>query len=261
MHHCHVNSTSRRHVDRVLALLQRTRAEGSRVTLEAYPYGAGSTGIGAYFLSPDRLSAWDLQPSNIVIVATGERVADAERLHEIRRSDPGAECIVEFLDEHDPDDRARLHRALAFPDSIVASDAMPIEWPDGRRESLDWPLPAGGTTHPRTAGTFAKTLRLMVRETGAWSWPEAFRRCSYLPARVLDDVAPAARAKGRVRPGCDADLVVLDPAAITDTATYDAPIRSSRGVRHLLVGGTFVVRDGELRSDAMPGRPVRGRPR
>jgi hypothetical protein len=261
MHHCHVNSTSRRHVDRVLALLQRTRAEGSRVTLEAYPYGAGSTGIGAYFLSPDRLSAWDLQPSNIVIVATGERIADADRLHEIRRSDPGAECIVEFLDEHDPDDRARLHRALAFPDSIVASDAMPIEWPDGRRESLDWPLPAGGTTHPRTAGTFAKTLRLMVRETGAWSWPEAFRRCSYLPARVLDDVAPAARAKGRLRPGCDADLVVLDPAAITDTATYDAPIRPSRGVRHLLVGGTFVVRDGELRSDAMPGRPVRGRPR
>jgi hypothetical protein len=261
MHHCHVNSTSRRHVDRVLALLQRTRAEGSRVTLEAYPYGAGSTGIGAYFLNPDRLPAWDLQPSNIVIVATGERVADADRLHEIRRSDPGAECIVEFLDEHDPDDRARLHRALAFPDSIVASDAMPIEWPDGRRESLDWPLPAGGTTHPRTAGTFAKTLRLMVRETGAWSWPEAFRRCSYLPARVLDDVAPAARAKGRLRPGCDADLVVLDPAAITDTATYDAPIRPSRGVRHLLVGGTFVVRDGELRSDAMPGRPVRGRPR
>jgi hypothetical protein len=261
MHHCHVNSTSRRHVDRVLALLQRTRAEGSRVTLEAYPYGAGSTGIGAYFLNPDRLPAWDLQPSNIVIVATGERVADADRLHEIRRSDPGAECIVEFLDEHDPDDRARLHRALAFPDSIVASDAMPIEWPDGRRESLDWPLPPGGTTHPRTAGTFAKTLRLMVRETGAWSWPEAFRRCSYLPARVLDDVAPAARAKGRLRPGCDADLVVLDPAAITDTATYDAPIRSSRGVRHLLVGGTFVVRDGELRSDAMPGRPVRGRPR
>jgi cytosine/adenosine deaminase-related metal-dependent hydrolase len=261
MHHCHVNSTSRRHVDRVLALLQRTRAEGSRVTLEAYPYGAGSTGIGAYFLNPDRLPAWDLQPSNIVIVATGERVADAERLHEIRRSDPGAECIVEFLDEHDPDDRARLHRALAFPDSIVASDAMPIEWPDGRRESLDWPLPPGGTTHPRTAGTFAKTLRLMVRETGAWSWPEAFRRCSYLPARVLDDVAPAARAKGRLRPGCDADLVVLDPAAITDTATYDAPTRPSRGVRHLLVGGTFVVRDGEMRSDAMPGRPVRGRPR
>ena len=51
----------------------------------------------------------------------------------------------------------------------------------------------------------------MVRESGAWSWVEAFRRCSYLPARVLDGVAPAARGKGRLDPGSDADLVVLDP--------------------------------------------------
>ncbi len=261
MHHCHVNSTSRRHLDRVLALLERSRAEGSRVTVEAYPYGAGSTSIGAYFLDPDRLHRWDVRPSNIVVLSTGERIADVDRLREVRRADPGAECIVEFLDEHDADDLARLHRALAFPDSIVASDAMPIGWPDGRRDSLDWPLPPGGVTHPRTAGTFAKTLRLMVLETGAWSWLEAFRRCSYLPARVLDEVAPQARAKGHLTAGGDADLVVLDPATLTDTATYLDPVRPSRGVRHLLVGGTFVVRAGELQAGALPGRPVRGRPR
>jgi cytosine/adenosine deaminase-related metal-dependent hydrolase len=261
MHHCHVNSTSRRHLDRVLALLDKTRAEGSRVTVEAYPYGAGSTSIGAYFLDPERLHRWDVRPSNIVVLSTGERIADVERLREVRRADPGAECIVEFLDEHDADDLARLHRALAFPDSIVASDAMPIGWPNGRRDSLDWPLPPGGVTHPRTAGTFAKTLRLMVLETGAWSWLEAFRRCSYLPARVLDEVAPRARAKGHLAPGGDADLVVLDPATLTDAATYADPVRPSHGVRHLLVGGTFVVRDGDLQVDAMPGRPVRGRSR
>jgi cytosine/adenosine deaminase-related metal-dependent hydrolase len=260
MHHCHVNSTSRRHLDRVLALLDKSRAEGSRVTVEAYPYGAGSTSIGAYFLDPERLHRWDVRPSNIVVLSTGERIADADRLREVRRADPGAECIVEFLDEHDAGDLARLHRALAFPDSIVASDAMPIGWPDGRRDSLDWPLPPGGATHPRTAGTFAKTLRLMVLETGAWSWLEAFRRCSYLPARVLNEVAPRARAKGHLAPGDDADLVVLDPATLTDTATYLDPIRPSRGVRHLLVGGTFVVRDGELQAAAMPGEPVRGQP-
>ena len=196
MHHCHVNSTSRRHVDRVLALLERSRSEGSRVTVEAYPYGAGSTGVGAFFLAPERLPAWGLGPSNIVMVGTGERVGSADRLAQLRESDPGAECLVEFLDEADPADRSLLHRALAFEDTIIASDAMPLVWADGRRDSLEWPLPQGVATHPRTAGTFSKSLRLMVREYGAWSWAEAFRRCSYLPARVLDDIAPTARGKG-----------------------------------------------------------------
>src|SRR5438270_11515943 len=76
MHHCHVNSTSRRHVDRVLTTLDRSRAEGSRVTVEAYPYGAGSTAISAFFLAPERLSAWGLTPSSLVMVASGERIAD-----------------------------------------------------------------------------------------------------------------------------------------------------------------------------------------
>ncbi len=138
---------------------------------------------------------------------------------------------------------------------------MPIRMPDGARDTDAWPLPPGGTTHPRTAGTFTKTLRLMVREAGAWTWPEAFRRCSYLPARVLDEVAPAARRKGHLGVGADADIVVIDPSTVTDTATYREPTRPARGVRQLLVGGTFVVRDGDLRIDARPGRPVRGEPR
>jgi N-acyl-D-aspartate/D-glutamate deacylase len=138
---------------------------------------------------------------------------------------------------------------------------MPVFWPGGGTESTEWPLPPGGSTHPRTAGTFAKTLRLMVRESGAWSWPEAFRRCSYLPARVLDDVAPAARAKGRLGVGADADLVVLDPRTVTDAATYADPTRPSHGVRHLYVAGVPVVADGALRTDAFPGRPLRGESR
>ncbi len=260
MHHCHVNSTSRRHIDRVLSTLDQARADGARVTVEAYPYGAGATAIGAFFLAPERLPMWDLSPSSLVMVATGERVADEARLRELRRADPGAECIVEFLDERDPGQRAMLYRALAFPDAIVASDAGTVIWRDGRTDSDEWPLPAGGATHPRTAGTFTRTLRVMVRETGAWSWLEAFRRCSYLPARVIDDAAPAARRKGGLGVGADADIVVLDPASVTDTATYLDPTRPALGVRHLLVGGVFVVRDGVLDPDARPGRPVRGVP-
>ncbi len=261
MHHCHVNSTSRRHVDRVLGTLEDARAAGSKVTVEAYPYGMGSTSVGAFFLAPDRLSAWGLTPSSIVMVGSGERIADVRRLEEVRATDPGATCIVEFLDERQESDRELLRRALAFPDAIVASDAMPLEWPDHRPDTREWPLPPGASTHPRTAGTFARSLRLMVLEHALWDWPEAFRRCSYLPARVLDEVAPAMRTKGRLEAGADADLVVLDPAAVTDHATATDPVRPSAGVRHLMVGGTFVIRDGDLDREAYPGRAVRGQPR
>lgn len=261
MHHCHVNSTSRRHVDRVLGTITRAREAGSRVTVEAYPYGAGSTGVGAFFLAPERLASWGLRPSSLVLLPSGERIADEARLREVRETAPGTPCIVEFLDESVPADRALLHAALAYPDAIVASDAMPVFWTDGTYDSRQWPLPPGGSTHPRTAGTFARSLRTMVRETGAWSWLEAFRRCSWLPARVLDDVAPAARAKGHLSVGADADVVVLDPSRLTDTATYLDSTSPSVGVRHLLVAGTPVIRDAALLPDAYPGRPLRGEPR
>jgi N-acyl-D-aspartate/D-glutamate deacylase len=54
---------------------------------------------------------------------------------------------------------------------------------------------------------------------------------------------------------------VLDPATVTDGATYSDSTRPSAGIRHVLVNGTFVVRDGEIVVDARPGRPVRAEPR
>lgn len=260
MHHCHVNSTSRRHIDRVLALVARSKAEGSHVSLEMYPYGAGGTAIGAAFLAPDLLSRWDLTPSSIVLLETGERIGSVERLEQLRAEQPGADVVVEFLDETQESDRALLHAGLAFPDSIVASDALAVTWPGGVTESREWPLPPGGVTHPRTAGTYAKAIRTMVRERGTWTWLEAFRRCSYLPARVVDEASPAARGKGHLGVGADADIVVLDPDRITDRATYAQPTVTSEGVRELYVGGVAVIVAGELVPDAYPGRPVKGAP-
>jgi N-acyl-D-aspartate/D-glutamate deacylase len=72
---------------------------------------------------------------------------------------------------------------------------------------------------------------------------------------------PALRRKGRLQAGCDADIVVFDPDAITDRASYDDSTRPSAGIRHVLVNGTFVVRDGDIVADARPGRPVRADPR
>lgn len=258
MHHCHINSTSRRHLDRVLRTIERAQAEGSRVTVEAYPYGAGSTAIGAAFLAPERLHVWDVEPSALMLVPSGEQIRDAAHLRRVRAETPGAACIVTYLDESHPADSAILDAALGFADCIVASDAMPVWLPDGTWSSSTWPPPAGASTHPRTAGTYARTLRSFVIDDPRWSWLEAFRRCSFLPARVLDDVAPDMGAKGHLDVGADADVVVLDPTQLTDTATYLDPTSPSRGVRHLLVAGEAVVRDGQVVLDAMPGRPVRG---
>ncbi|HEX3309748.1 MAG TPA: amidohydrolase family protein [Streptosporangiaceae bacterium] len=274
MHYCHVNSTSQRHIDRVLGLVARAQAAGSRVTTEAYPYGSGMTGIGAAFLAPERLGERGLSPSSLTYAPTGERVASASRLRELRATDPGGLVIIDLLDEHDPADRALLMRSLTFPGAVVASDAMPVTWTVPPADPQAWPLPPAAITHPRTAGTFSRALRLLTSEGsralagegspprgGQLSLGQALAKCSLEPARLLQDRVPALRSKGRLQPGGDADIVVFDPDAVTDRASYRHSTRPSDGIRHVLVNGAFVVRNGDLVADARPGRPVRAEPR
>jgi Amidohydrolase family len=260
MHYCHVNSTSQRHIDRVLGLVTRAQAAGSRVTTEAYPYGSGMTGIGAAFLAPERLGERDLSPSSLTYAPTGERVASATRLRELRQADPGGLVIIDLLREDDPADRALLIRSLTFPGAVVASDAMPLTWTAPPADPLAWPLPPTAITHPRTAGTFSRALRLLAKE-GPLSLSQVLAKCSLEPAQLLQDRVPALRRKGRVQAGVDADLIVFDPAAITDRASYRHSTLPSAGIRHVLVNGAFVVRDGGIVPDARPGRPVRAEPR
>jgi N-acyl-D-aspartate/D-glutamate deacylase len=266
MHYCHVNSTSQRHIDRVLGLVGRAQAAGSRVTTEAYPYGSGMTGIGAAFLAPERLGERGLSPSSLTYAPTGERVAGAERLRELRASDPGGLVIIDLLSEDDPADRALLMRSLTFPGAVVASDAMPLTWTVPPADPQAWPLPPTAITHPRTAGTFSRALRLLTRDGphgphGLLGLGAALAKCSLEPARLLQDRVPALRGKGRLQPGSDADIVVFDPAAITDQATYRHSTRPSAGITHVLVNGGFVVRDSDIVPGARPGRPVRAEPR
>ena len=110
------------------------RARG--VSTEAYPYGAGMTGIDAAFLAPERLRERDLEPTSLTYAPTGERIAPADRLRELRAADPGALVIIRHLDEDDPVDPgfpAAVY--LLFPDAVVASDAMPLDL-DGDRSAI-----------------------------------------------------------------------------------------------------------------------------
>jgi N-acyl-D-aspartate/D-glutamate deacylase len=112
--------------------------------------------------------------------------------------------------------------------------------------------------HPRSAGTHARILGRFVRERKVISLMDAVRKMTLLPARRLERVDPNMKHKGRVQAGADADLVVFDPATVIDRSTFERPAQYSAGIVHVLVNGTFVVRDSSIVSGVAPGRAVRG---
>src|SRR5277367_4277717 len=72
--------------------------------------------------------------------------------------------------------------------------------------------------HPRAYGTFPRILRKYVREDGALTLPDAIRKFSALPASRL-----RLADRGVIKAGMWADVVVFDPDAITDLATFEKP--------------------------------------
>jgi N-acyl-D-glutamate deacylase len=73
------------------------------------------------------------------------------------------------------------------------------------------------------------------------------------PTQVLESSVPQMKHKGRLKVGADADIVVFDPEIVADRSSYERPALTSAGVRHVLVNGTPVLRDGELIRTALPG--------
>ncbi len=255
-HIVHLNSISLRDIGIISSMIAGARERGVRVTTEAYPYGAGSTGIGAaMFRGPD----WR---ERIGGVTAGSFDVDGERLSEdelarLQREAPGTQTVLHFLDTANPRDQQLLDRAVLFPGGVIASDGGDWMVAGEPLPAATWPLPEGAWSHPRSAGTFARFLRQYLREQRSLSLLEAIERISFGPAAILQDSAPQLRQKGRIQPGADADIVVFDLARITDNATYASPARPSSGIDYVLVNGVVLVAEGELDSEVMPGRPVR----
>src|SRR5438477_5829732 len=74
------------------------------------------------------------------------------------------------------------------------------------------------TPHPRAYGTFARVLGKYARDEKLVTLPEAIRRLSALPATNL-----GLDHRGFLKEGMFADVVVFDPATITDHATFEKP--------------------------------------
>jgi dihydroorotase/N-acyl-D-amino-acid deacylase len=105
--------------------------------------------------------------------------------------------------------------------------------------------------HPRAYGTFPRILRKYVREDHLLTLPDAIRKFSALPAarmRLAD--------RGVIKQGLWADIVVFDPATITDRATFDNPNQLSEGMQFVLVNGVPVISGGQM-TNALPGQVLR----
>ncbi|HVC97386.1 MAG TPA: D-aminoacylase [Pirellulales bacterium] len=105
--------------------------------------------------------------------------------------------------------------------------------------------------HPRAYGCFARLLGKYVRDEQVLPLEAAIHKLTGLPAANL-----RIERRGRLAEGHFADVVVFDPATITDHATYAEPHQYATGVRQVLVNGVHVLRDGE-HTGATPGRVVR----
>ncbi len=106
--------------------------------------------------------------------------------------------------------------------------------------------------HPRAYGTFPRILRKYVREEKLLTLQDAIRKFSALPAQRM-----RLTDRGVLKQGMWADVVVFDPNAIRDVATFEKPNQLSTGMEYVLVNGVPVIERGKM-TNALPGRVLRG---
>jgi N-acyl-D-aspartate/D-glutamate deacylase len=231
LHIVHINSTCARDAMECLAMIEGARARGLDVTTEAYPYIAGMTFINSAVFNPGWREKMGIDYSDLMLPNTGEHLTK-ERFDELHNSSTPQTVLI-FSNTQEMVDKVIPH-----PLVMIASDGIP--------------------GHPRNAGTYSRVLAQYVREKGTITLMDALRKMSLMPAEMLERSTPAARQKGRLQEGADADIVVFDAATISDRATFAKPMEPSVGVRYLVVGGTIVVDEGKIVPDVFPGRALLG---
>jgi N-acyl-D-amino-acid deacylase len=267
---------------RTLQLVEQARARGVDVSIDQYPYTASSTGIAALFPQwslaggnaavVERLHASDARnkikveivhnirdgrgggdPKNIVIVncafdpnLAGKSLADLTRARGVDVTNENAAETAMALQEkggcsavYHAIDEADVERIMRSPYTMIASDG-------------EIPLFGKAAPHPRSYGTFARVLGVYVRERNIITLQDAIHRMSGMPAQRL-----SFGDRGLLRPGMKADIMVFDPATVSDKATFDKPHQYSAGFRDVVVNGKLVLRNGIVTSER-PGRVLYG---
>src|ERR1022692_550152 len=231
LHIVHINSTCLRDSLECLSMVEGARARGLDVTTEAYPYIAGMTAVNSALFNPGWREKLGIDYGDLVLPDTGEHLTK-QRFDELHNSS-ATHWVLIFANTQEIVDKVIPH-----PLVMIASD--------------------GAEGHPRNAGTYSRVLAQYVREKGTVTLMDAIRKMSLMPAEMLERSTPAARQKGRLQEGADADIVVFDANTISDRSTFEKPMEPSVGVRYLVVGGTVVVDEGKIVPDVFPGRALLG---
>ena len=268
----------------VIAKIDSARAAGQDITVDQYPYTAGSNNLSSCI--PPWAHADGKLIDRLRDAATRARIK-AEMLDEnakfeslcLGATPQGVEVIgfsVDSLKKYEgkrlPEiaqawgknwadalmDLTILERNRLGQVIFVASDtniAMQVKLPYmkfGTDAGAYDPDSAKVATHPRAYGTYPRILGRFVREQHLLTLEDAVRKMSGATADRL-----SIRDRGEIKEGYFADIMVFDPNTIIDRATYERPHQLSVGVMHVLVNGVSVVSDGKV-TGAKPGRIVRG---
>lgn len=190
------------------------------VCLDCYPYDAGST-----MIRTDRgmldgrvlIASSDPHPE-----CAGRDLADIARAWSTtkedaaRRLQPGS-AVYFMMDEAD------VRRVLAFDESMIGSDGIPL----------------GERPHPRLWGTFPRVLGHYSRDVGLFPLETAVWKMTGLTARNF-----GLRERGTLQVGSHADITVFDAGTVRDAASYEAPATPAEGIVAVVVNGTVAWRDG-----------------
>jgi N-acyl-D-amino-acid deacylase len=133
-------------------------------------------------------------------------------------------------------------RILKHPLGMICSDAP--------ARAISGPL-SQGTPHPRAYGSYPRVLGHYVREHKLMPLETAIHKMTGMPAARL-----RFAGRGMIAPGAFADVVVFDPDAVADRATFEAPHAYPAGIPYVIVNGEIVIREGE-HTDARSGKIIR----
>jgi N-acyl-D-amino-acid deacylase len=145
----------------------------------------------------------------------------------------GFSAIYHVMDDGD------VQRIMRHPFAMIETDGDPVSY-------------GVGHPHPRSYGAFPRVLGHYVRELNVLSLEEAIRKMTSLSAEQIGQ-----HERGRIAEGMYADITVFDAETIADRATYTDPHQYAVGIRHVIVNGVPIIRNGALTGER-PGRVLRG---